>query len=79
LFTSVGRTISEFWSGERTPDEEDIDPGDPDLEPEPSNDVILRVVGALNGATPEDEADIAARYGTRAYEAAKRRIASGQQ
>lgn len=76
-FSSIGRGISEFWSGKR--EDEDIDPGDPDLEAAPSNEVILRVVGALNGATPEEEADIAARYGARAYEAAKRRIAGGEQ
>ncbi len=77
-FSSIGRTISEFWNGEREGDA-DIDPGDPDLEPVPSSETILRVIGALNGATPEEEADIAARYGQRAYEAAKRRIAGGEQ
>ena len=76
-FSSIGRTVSEFWNGERE-GEEDIDPGEPELEAAPSTEVILRVIGQLNGATPEEEADIAARYGQRAYEAAKRRIADGQ-
>lgn len=78
-WSSTKQAVSEFWSGERQPDEEDIDPGDPELDAAPSSETIIRVIGALNGATPEEEADIAARYGTRAYEAAKRRIADGQQ
>ena len=78
-WSSIKQGASEFWYGERLPGEEDQDPGDPELEAAPSPDVILRVIGQLNGATPEEEADIAARYGTRAYEAAKRRIADGQQ
>jgi hypothetical protein len=78
-WSSIKRGASEFWSGERQPDEVDEDPGDPDLEAAPSTEVILRVIGQLNGATPEEEADIAARYGQRAYEAAKRRLAAGEQ
>jgi hypothetical protein len=78
-WSSIKRNASEFWTGERQPDEEDIDPGEPELEEAPSSDVILRVIGQLNGATPEEEADIASRYGQRAYEAAKRRIQAGEQ
>lgn len=72
------QTVKNFWNGTEEPEEE-IDPGDPDLEAAPSNEVIVRVIGQLNGATPEEEADIAARYGQRAYEAAKRRLAAGEQ
>jgi hypothetical protein len=78
-WTSIKRGATNFWYGDEVYDEQDEDPGDPDLEAAPSSETILRVVGQLNGATPEEEADIAARYGQRAYEAAKRRIAGGEQ
>jgi hypothetical protein len=78
-WTSIKRGATNFWYGDEVYDEQDEDPGDPDLEAAPSSETILRVVGQLSGATPEEEADIAARYGQRAYEAAKRRIAGGEQ
>lgn len=43
---------------------------------EPSAEVIQRVISNLNGATPEEEAAIAARYGPAAYEAAKRKMSA---
>lgn len=45
----------------------------------PSGETVLRVISLLNGATPEEEADIASRYGQAAVDAAKRKTAAGTQ
>lgn len=43
----------------------------------PSAETVLRVVSMLNGATPEEEADIASRYGQAAVDAAKAKLSNG--
>lgn len=75
FFSGWGKTFSDFWNAGEDPEESTSAVE----EATPSPETIIRVIGQLNGATPEEEADIAARYGPVAYEAAKRRIASGQQ
>lgn len=70
----VWQKVKNFWAGEEL-DATPEDAGEP--EPNagaPSNETIIRTIGALNGATPEDEAGIVARYGQAAVDAARRRI-----
>lgn len=79
LWTRFKKGVGEFISGEEDPAAPD-DPGQPEPTAPPSPETIIRVIGALNGAdTPEEEADIVARYGQAAVDAAKMRIESGKQ
>lgn len=79
-------TIKNFWSGEDATNPGDAGgPATPaapvktnNSEP-PSPETVLRVISLLNGATPEEEADIANRYGQAAVDAAKRKTAGGDQ
>lgn len=75
---STWQKVKNFWAGDEldaTPD--DAGEPEPTSSAPPSNETIIRAIGALNGATPEDEPAIVARYGQAAVDAAKRRI--GQQ
>lgn len=77
-------TIRDFVTGTRN-DAEPDDAGPPEPStPVPTNgppsaEVVNRVIGMLNGATPEEEADIASRYGQAAVDAAKRKVSGSAQ
>ena len=75
----VWHQAKDFFNGEQTPyDASASEAGTPVPAGPPSNEVILRVIGELNGATPEDEAAIVARYGQAAVDAAKMRLKAGE-
>lgn len=78
-------TIKNFWNGDDGSNPGDAGPPEP-AQPvktsgneTPSPETVLRVISLLNGATPEEEADIANRYGQAAVDAAKRKTAGGAQ
>jgi len=79
LWTRFKKGVGAFISGTEDP-AAPADPGQPEPAAPPSSEVILRTINALNSAeTPEEEADIVARYGQAAVDAAKMRIESGKQ
>lgn len=81
----VWGTIKNFWNGDDGSNPGDAGPPQAATpvktggDATPSPETILRVVSLLNGATPEEEADIASRYGQAAVDAAKRKTSAGKQ